>query len=89
MSKFEQFKEFLLGINSDKLSDLCERFIYDHEAATKTTKELSDSFGLTLTMENIKDYITEMHKDGDFDDVYCWGIQLGSNDLYKKFHPQK
>ena len=89
MGKFKQFRQFILGMNAETLSDLCERFIYDHEGATKLTKKISDSFGLTLTTDVIKDYVTEMHKDGDFDDVYCWGIQLGSNDLYKKFHPQK
>ena len=42
---------------------------------------------MSLEALQIKDFISEMHSNGDFDDVECWGLPLGSNDLYKKFHP--
>ena len=35
----------------------------------------------------IKNYMTDMHSNGEFDDVICFGIELSENQLYKKFHP--
>ena len=45
------------------------------------------NFGMNIDDSKIKDYMSEMHSKGDFDNVICFGIELSENQLYKKFHP--
>ena len=87
MVTLDQFREMIKGLDEDVLSNLCEQFVYDHEGAIKATIEFAADFGIAIEPKVVKDFITEMHKIGDFDHVECWGLDLGSNDLYKKFHP--
>ena len=87
MATLEQFKEMITRLDQDVLANLCEQFVYDHEGAINATINFAADFGLTIEPSGVKDFVTEMHKSGDFDHVECWGLQLGSNDLYKKFHP--
>ena len=35
----------------------------------------------------IKNYMSDMHSNGEFDNVICFGTELSENQLYKKFHP--
>ena len=42
---------------------------------------------MNIDDSEIKDYMSEMHSNGDFDNVTCFGIELSENQLYKKFHP--
>ena len=72
----------------EDLASLCEQFVYDHDGALNATLKFALDFGIEITPIEVKEFITQMHKDGDFDDVECWGLELGANDLYKKFHPE-
>ena len=83
---FSQFKEMINCLDQDMLACLCEQYVYDHDGALAATIKLSKEPGLHINSNQVKDFITEMHKNGDFDHVECWGLKLGSNDLYKKFH---
>ena len=87
MVTLDEFRQALKGLDEDVLSDLCERFVYDHEGAMKATIKFVADFGISIEPKVVKEFIGEMHRIGDFDDVECWGLDLGSNDLYKKFHP--
>ena len=87
MSTFTEFKGMIKNLNKENLSELCEQFLTDHEGAMKTlSKNCSDS-GLLFDNTVIKDYMSLMHKNGDFDNIVCFGIELSENQLYKKFHP--
>ena len=87
MDGFNDFKKMINNLNEDKLSELCEQFLTDHESAMhKLTKYCSD-FGLIFDSTEIKDHMSTMHSNGDFDNVVCFGIELSENQLYKKFHP--
>ena len=44
-------------------------------------------FGLIFDSIEIKDHMSMMHSNGDFDGIVCFGIELSENQLYKKFHP--
>ena len=87
MSSFTDFKKMINNLNEENLSELCEQFLTDHEGAMKIlSKHCSDS-GLILDNGEIKDHMSTMHSNGDFDDIVCFGIELSENQLYKKFHP--
>jgi len=87
MSTFYEFKKMINNLNDKNLSELCEQFLTDHEGAMITlSKHCSDS-ELIFDHIEIKDHMTLMHNNGDFDDIVCFGIQLSENQLYKKFHP--
>ena len=45
------------------------------------------NFGMNIDDSEIKNYMSDMHSSGDFDNVVCFGIELSENQLYKKFHP--
>tara|TARA_B100000902_G_C26397890_1_gene476341 strand:+ start:152 stop:391 length:240 start_codon:yes stop_codon:yes gene_type:complete len=74
-------------LKSDILSEICEQFLFDHEGAMKKLSEYCDRFGINVDDSEIKDYMSDMHSGGEFDNVVCFGIELSENQLYKKFHP--
>ena len=87
MSTFSDFKKMINNLNEEKLSELCEEFLTNHDAAMNMWFEYSSNFGLMFNSQEIKDNMTIMHKNGDFDNIVCFGIELSENQLYKKFHP--
>ncbi len=76
-------------MDEEELEALCEKFLFDHDAAIEATLNYLCNHGLKVTKEMAKICITEMHKYGDFDDVICFSTPLNNNDLYKRFHPDK
>ena len=82
-----EFKKMIHQLDEDVLGTLCEQFVYDHDGAIKATINFADEYGLSVDSNLVKNFVTEMHQNGDFDHVECWGSPLGANDLYKKFHP--
>tara|TARA_B100000965_G_scaffold404637_1_gene436037 strand:+ start:8897 stop:9163 length:267 start_codon:yes stop_codon:yes gene_type:complete len=87
MSSFDDFKAMINKLHEDNLSELCEQFLTDHEEAMKILVKYCNDYGLIYDDEEIKNYMTMMHNNGDFDDIVCFGIELSENQLYKKFHP--
>ena len=87
MSNFNDFEKVINNLNKENLSELCEQFLTDHESAMKTLSKYCSDSGLIFDNKDIKDHMTTMHSNGDFDDIVCFGIELSENQLYKKFHP--
>ena len=87
MNGFNDFQKMINNLNEENLSELCERFLTDHEAAMKTLSNYCRDLVLIFDNTEIKDHMTTMHSNGDFDNVVCFGIELSDNQLYKKFHP--
>ena len=87
MSTFNDFKKMLHNLNEENLSELCEQFLTDHEGAMKILSKYCSDSGLIFDNKDIKDHMTRIHSNGDFDDIVCFGIELSENQLYKKFHP--
>ena len=87
MNDINQFREMMKNLKSDVLSEICEQFLFDHEGAMKTLNKYCNNLGMNINDSEIKDYMSEMHSKGDFDNVICFGIELSENQLYKKFHP--
>ncbi len=75
------------NLSEENLSELCEQFLFDHEGAMKILSKYCSDFGLRIDNTEIKDHMTTMHSNGDFDNIVCFGIELSENQLYKKFHP--
>ena len=87
MSNFNDFQKMINSLNKEKLSELCEEFLTNHEAAMNILFKYCSDSGLIYDSQEIKDNMTIMHKNGDFDNIVCFGIELSENQLYKKFHP--
>ena len=87
MNGFTDFQEMINHLNEENLSELCEQFLTDHEAAMNILSKYCREFGLIFDSTEIKDHMSTMHSNGDFDNVVCFGIELSENQLYKKFHP--
>ena len=87
MNCFNDFQKMINNLKDENLSELCEQFLTDHEAAMKILSRYCRDFGLILDNTEIKDHMSTMHSNGDFDNVVCFGIELSENQLYKKFHP--
>ena len=87
MNGFNDFQEMINNLNKENLSALCEQFLTDHEAAMNILSKYCRDFGLIFDNTEIKDHMSTMHSNGDFDNVVCFGIELSENQLYKKFHP--
>ncbi len=87
MQNIIQFKEMIKDLKSEVLSELCEQFLFDHEGAMKNLTEYCYNCGMHIDESEIKEYMSYMHSNGDFDNVVCFGTELSENQLYKKFHP--
>ena len=87
MTNIVQFREMIRTLKSEDLSEICEQFLFDHEGAMKTLSEYCNSYGIHINDLEIKNHMSTMHSNGEFDDVVCFGIELSENQLYKKFHP--
>ena len=87
MDGFNDFRKMINNLNEENLSELCEQFLTDHEGAMKLLSEYCRDFGLSDENTEIKDHMSTMHRNGEFDSVVCFGIELSENQLYKKFHP--
>ena len=87
MNTFNDFKKMIKSLNEEKLTELCEEFLTNHEAAMDILCRHCSDFGLIFDSQEIKDNMTIMHENGDFDNIICFGIELSENQLYKKFHP--
>ena len=87
MNTFNDFKKMINDLNEENLSELCEQFLFDHEGAMIMLSKYCSDFGLIFDHQEIKDHMTTMHSNGDFDNIICFGIELSENQLYKKFHP--
>ena len=53
MSTFNDFKKMINHLNEDKLSELCEQFLTDHESAMKTLSNYCSNFGLKYDLSLI------------------------------------
>ena len=87
MNGFNDFQKMINNLNEENITELCEQFLTDHETAMITLSNYCRQFGLILDNTEIKDHMSTMHSNGDFDNVVCFGIELSENQLYKKFHP--
>ena len=87
MSNINQFKEMIKDLKSEILSEICEQFLFDHEGAMRVLSDYCNNHGMNIDDSEIKNYMSDMHSSGDFDNVVCFGIELSENQLYKKFHP--
>ena len=86
-SSISSFRRMIKSINHQSLIELCEKFLTDHEDAMRTLLDLSENYGLCIDEVDAKRYMMDMQLKGEFDSVECFGIELGDNSLYKKFHP--
>ena len=87
MASINEFRRMIADLDQNTLSELCEQFLHDHEGAMKQTLQFCSNFGLAIDHYEVRNHMMTMQLNGEFDDVICYGIELGSNDLYKKFHP--
>ena len=87
MKGFKDFQQMINNLNEENLTELCERFLTDHDSAMKMLSKYCKDFGLIFDSTEIKNHMSTMHSNGDFDNVVCFGIELSENQLYKKFHP--
>ena len=87
MNNFQDFKKMINSLQEETLSELCEQFLFDHEGAMINLSKYCSDFGLVFDHIEIKNHMTTMHSNGEFDNIVCFGIELSENQLYKKFHP--
>ena len=87
MSNFNDFQKMIHNLNEETLSELCEEFLTNHESAMNILFKHCTNQGLIFDGQEIKDNMGIMHKNGGFDTVVCFGVELSDNQLYKKFHP--
>ena len=58
MSNFKDFQKMIKNLNDEKLSELCEEFLTNHEAAMNILFKYCSEFGLTFDSQEIKDNMT-------------------------------
>ena len=69
MNCFNDFQQMINNLNEENLSELCEQFLTDHEGAMIILSRYCRDFGLVIDNIEIKDHMSTMHSNGDFDNV--------------------
>ncbi len=76
MSAFSDYKKMMDNLNEEKLSDLFKVFLTNNDAAMNILFKYSSDFGLMFNSQEIKENMIFMHKNGNFDNIDYFGIEL-------------
>ena len=68
MTTLDDFKALRASIPAEVQSELFRLFTSDPEASYKRMVEIAAEKGVTLTVEEVKDFLKQMDKDDEFDE---------------------
>ena len=68
MTTLDDFKQLRASVPAEVQSELFRLFTSDPEASYKRMVEIASEKGVTLTVEEVKDFLKQMDKDDEFDE---------------------
>ena len=76
MTTLNDFKALRASVSADVQSELYSLFASDPEAARQRMVELAAEQGVTLTIDQVRGFLTAMDEEEEFDDIELDAIAL-------------
>ena len=78
MATIEQFKELKTALSSEDQAQIAELYLTDRESAVSKMIGIASDKGVTLTSDEVQNFISEMNEDDEFDDIELTAATLSS-----------
>ena len=76
MTTLNDFKALRASVSADEQSELYSLFASDPEAARQRMVELAAEQGVTLTIDQVRGFLTAMDEEEEFDDIELDAVAL-------------
>ena len=78
MTTLNDFKALRASVPAEVQKELYSLFSSDPDAARKRMVELAAEKGVTLTVEQVRQFLTQMNEDSEFDDIELDAVALAA-----------
>ena len=78
MATIEQFKELKTAVSSEDQAQIAELYLTDRDSAVSKMIGIASDKGVTLTSEEVQNFISEMNEDDEFDYIELTAATLSS-----------
>ena len=78
MATIEQFKELKTAVSSEDQAQIAELYLTDRDSAVSKMIGIASDKGVTLTSDEVQNFISEMNEDDEFDDIELTAATLSS-----------
>ena len=78
MATIEQFKELKTALSSEDQAQIAELYLTDRDSAVSKMIGIASDKGVTLTSDEVQNFISEMNEDDEFDDIELTAATLSS-----------
>ena len=78
MATLEEFKSLRAGVAPEMQTELYRLFSSDPDAARQRMVELAAEQGVTLTVNQVREFLTAMDEEEEFDDIELDAVALAA-----------
>ena len=78
MATLEQFKSLRAGVAPEMQTELYRLFSSDPDAARQRMVELAAEQGVTLTIDQVREFLSAMDDEEEFDDIELDAVALAA-----------
>ena len=78
MTTLNDFKALRASVPAEIQKELYSLFTSDPDAARQRMVELAAEQGVTLTVEQVREFLKQMNEDSEFDDIELDAVALGA-----------
>ena len=78
MTTLNDFKQLRASVPAEVQTQLYSLFSQDPEASFQRMVELAAEQGVALTVEQVREFLTQMNEDSEFDDIELDAVALAA-----------
>ena len=78
MTTFNDFKQLRASVPAETQKELYSLFSSDPDAARQRMVELAAEKGVTLTLDQVRQFLQQMNEDSEFDDIELDAVALAA-----------
>ena len=78
MTTLDDFKQLRASVPAEVQTELYSLFSSDPDAARQRMVELAAEQGVTLSLEQVRDFLRQMDEDSEFDDIELDAVALAA-----------
>ena len=78
MTTLNDFKQLRASVPAEVQKELYSLFTSDPDAARQRMVELAAEQGVTLTVEQVREFLTQMNEESEFDDIELDAVALAA-----------
>ena len=78
MATLEEFKALRAGVSPEVQTELYSLFSSNPDAARQRMVELAAEQGVTLSVEQVRQFLQQMNEDSEFDDIELDAVALAA-----------